>query len=402
MKRRAFLSHVLTSSGLFSCASLGLPVWAQNASTSNSPRLLMVFLRGAYDADSVLFQHQNSFYFDQRPNIAVGRKAGSEDVLVLNDTWALHPSLAALQPWVEKKQFAFVPFSGSADNSRSHFKAQDIMEQGAGALYKADIQTGLMNRIVGEMTKEFGGSQQFGGACFASGNPAICRGSTEMPSIELKDSKAQNEAKIQKQMQILRMLYKDPDTSQRLAMVGEKQQMARKSAEMKGEHGADANVSTSYLSKQFAQMGKLMAKGGLFSAGFVDVKGWDTHFFQGNDKGPLSTKLNDLSEALAGFIENLGPAWSSTQIVVMSEFGRTFKENGNKGTDHGHGTTLWLGSGQGFSGNILGEQHIIQAGNLHEDRDQPVLNEYRKILQQHTLTQMGLSAQAIKRSLYLA
>ena len=86
----------------------------------------------------------------------------------------------------------------------------------------------------------------------------------------------------------------------------------------------------------------------------------------------------------------------------MSEFGRTFKENGNKGTDHGHGTTLWLGSGQGFSGNILGEQHIIQAGNLHEDRDQPVLNEYRKILQQHTLTQMGLSAQAIKRSLYLA
>jgi uncharacterized protein (DUF1501 family) len=138
-----------------------------------------------------------------------------------------------------------------------------------------------------------------------------------------------------------------------------------------------------------------------FDLGFVDVGGWDTHVAQGGATGALAGRLDELGRGLAGFAQEIGPeAWRHTVVVVISEFGRTFRENGNKGTDHGHGTTYWL-LGGGLSshagGRIVGEQVEVNQKNLFQNRDHPVLNEYRAVLGGLFQRMYGLSPAQLQR-----
>ena len=118
-----------------------------------------------------------------------------------------------------------------------------------------------------------------------------------------------------------------------------------------------------------------------FNLGFVDVGGWDTHVNQGGATGYLAGRLAELGRGLAGFADEIGPAdWDRTSVVVISEFGRTFHENGDRGTDHGHGGAFWVLGGGVKGGRIVGRQVELIAANLNQDRDYPVLNEYRAVL----------------------
>ncbi|MNS67081.1 hypothetical protein D3C72_1003180 [compost metagenome] len=121
-----------------------------------------------------------------------------------------------------------------------------------------------------------------------------------------------------------------------------------------------------------------------FDLGFVDVGGWDTHVNQGGASGNLANRLDDLGRGLATFVQEMGPEpWRHTVVAVISEFGRTFRENGNKGTDHGHGTAYWLLGGSlsaQAGGRVVGEQMEVSEANLFQNRDYPVLNEYRSVL----------------------
>ena len=117
-----------------------------------------------------------------------------------------------------------------------------------------------------------------------------------------------------------------------------------------------------------------------FNIGFIDVGGWDTHVNQGNAQGQLATLLTSLGQGLAGFAEQMGPAWNRTVVVVLSEFGRTFRENGTRGTDHGHGSVHWVLGGAIQGGRFLGEQVAVTPKTLNQNRDFPVLTEYRGML----------------------
>jgi uncharacterized protein (DUF1501 family) len=117
-----------------------------------------------------------------------------------------------------------------------------------------------------------------------------------------------------------------------------------------------------------------------FSIGFVDVGGWDTHVNQGATQGALATNLEGLTLGLAALAQEMGPLWPSTVVVVMSEFGRTARENGNRGTDHGHGNTLWVAGGGVAGGRVAGEQVPADERHLFQNRDFPVLNDYRSVL----------------------
>src|SRR3989442_10447018 len=112
---------------------------------------------------------------------------------------------------------------------------------------------------------------------------------------------------------------------------------------------------------------------------YIDVGGWDTHVNEGNAQGQLSNLLGNLGQGLAVFAEQMGPAWSKTVVVVISEFGRTFRENGACGTDHGHGTVYWVLGGSVRGGRIAGDQVAVARSTLNQDRDWPVLNEYRAL-----------------------
>ena len=129
-----------------------------------------------------------------------------------------------------------------------------------------------------------------------------------------------------------------------------------------------------------------------FNIGFVDVGGWDTHVNEGGAEGQLANKMTGLGNGLAVFAKTMGPLWQKTVVLVISEFGRAFRENGNRGTDHGHGTVYWV-LGGGIKGNrVVGEQVRIDPKNLFENRDYPVLNNYRSLMGGLFQAQFGLSA----------
>jgi len=128
-----------------------------------------------------------------------------------------------------------------------------------------------------------------------------------------------------------------------------------------------------------------------YRIGFVDVGGWDTHVNEGAAQGTLASNLAGLGRGLSLFAQSLGPEWNNTVVVVLSEFGRTFRENGNRGTDHGHGSVYWVLGGQVSGGRIAGEQQPLERANLFQDRDYPVLNDYRALLGGLFRTLWGLS-----------
>jgi uncharacterized protein (DUF1501 family) len=134
-----------------------------------------------------------------------------------------------------------------------------------------------------------------------------------------------------------------------------------------------------------------------YHLGFVDVGGWDTHVGQGAGTGYLANRLAELGKGLAAYADEMGPAWSDSSVVVMSEFGRTFKENGSRGTDHGHGSVYWVLGGAVRGGRIAGEQLPVSAANLFQNRDYPVLNEYRAMLAGLFARLYGLSASQLQQ-----
>jgi uncharacterized protein (DUF1501 family) len=135
-----------------------------------------------------------------------------------------------------------------------------------------------------------------------------------------------------------------------------------------------------------------------FNLGFVDVGGWDTHVNQGAAQGYLAGRLGELGRGLAGYADEIGPqAWDDTVVVVISEFGRTFRENGNRGTDHGHGTVYWILGGGLNGGRIAGEQLAVSRATLFQDRDYPVLNDYRTVLGGLFRTMWSLNASQLQQ-----
>jgi uncharacterized protein (DUF1501 family) len=143
------------------------------------------------------------------------------------------------------------------------------------------------------------------------------------------------------------------------------------------------------------RMGRLMRD--KYRIGFIDVGGWDTHVGEGSSEGSLAGKLASLGRGLQVFSQTLGAEWNNTVVVVLSEFGRTFRENGNRGTDHGHGTVYWVLGGAVNGGTIAGEQQLVNRRTLLEDRDYPVLNDYRAILGGLYRSLWGLSADQCAR-----
>ena len=151
--------------------------------------------------------------------------------------------------------------------------------------------------------------------------------------------------------------------------------------------------------KQARAIAKLMRDRSAYSVGFADVGGWDTHVNQGSAEGALATNLAGLAGGLAAFAQEMGALWKSTVVLVMSEFGRTFRENGNRGTDHGHGNTLWVLGGGIAGGRIAGRQAAVDPSNLFQDRDFRVLNDYRSVLAYVFSRMYGLNGTALDRVL---
>ena len=385
MDRRHFL-HALSASAL--CVGSGT-LYAAPAASSARPRLLVVFLRGAYDAASLLVPASSSFYYESRPNIAIARPDTTPDsAIALNSDWALHPALRqSLLPLYQSGQAAFLPFAGTNDTSRSHFETQDAIELGQpDERTSRNYRSGFMNRLAAELAS----AAPIG---FTDRLPLILQGSILVPNVALGSvGKSSLDAR---QSGMIASMYQNSALSGRVneGFAVRDEVALQMSDEMTAANRSAINPRGFEL--QARRIARLMKD--KYSIGFVDVGGWDTHVGQGNATGYLAGRLEELGRGLATFPSEMGEAWRDTVVVVVSEFGRTFRENGNRGTDHGHGTVYWVMGGSVRGGRIAGEQVALRSETLFQNRDYPVLNEYRAVLGGLFGRMYGLSAARLDR-----
>ncbi len=356
-------------------------VWA---ASNTDQRLLVVFLRGAYDAANVVIPTGSDFYYQSRPTLQIARPnpADPNAALPLDADWSLHPALKdSIYPLWQKRQIAFVPFAGTDDLSRSHFETQDTIELGQPLQGARNYGSGFMSRLYGQLSDAKPIS-------FTDQLPLTFRGGKPIPNIGI--GSVGKPGVDDRQAKLIEQMYRGQDLG---AAVSEgfavRDDVYRSiSAEMVAANRSAVSPKGFELSAR--RIGRLMKTD--YTLGFVDVGGWDTHVNEGAATGYLAGRLGELGRGLAGFVDEIGPdAWTNTTVIVISEFGRTFHENGDKGTDHGHGSVYWVMGGGVKGGRIAGEQVPVVQASLNQNRDYPVLTDYRALIGGLVRRTQGLS-----------
>ncbi len=365
-------------------------VWAQatpaSPGASRKGRLVVVFLRGAYDGLSAFVPYADADYYALRPNIAIAAPDGTmQTAIKLDSHFAVHPSLAPLLPLWQQGALSFVPAAGLPAPNRSHFDAQFQMEIAQPG--KSNAASGWLNRLAGSRSTPTAAAIGVGEA-----NPAILAGEARVKLIP-RGQQAQRTGVLANadSRHALFDLYSGNDALSVAFRKGADSRM--QSAQMlAADNGATDSIG---LTLDAQHLGTLMRNDRSLSIGFLSAGGWDTHANQGNATGQLANNLANLARGIAQLRQDFSE--NGDIILVMSEFGRTTAENGTRGTDHGFGNALWLIGNQVNGGKWHGLWTGLARGNLNENRDLPAHHDYRAVLAQvfkrnFSMTDSGLAA----------
>ena len=387
LSRRNALTIAL---GASFATALAPRAWAQAAPASAGParrgRLVVVLLRGAYDGLSAFVPYADADYYALRPNIAIAAPDGTQQTAIkLDNSFAMHPSLAPLLPLWQQGVLSFVPAAGLPAPNRSHFDAQFQMEIAQPG--KSNAASGWLNRLAGSRSTPTAAAIGVGEA-----NPAILAGEARVRLIP-RGQQAQRTGVLANadSRQALLDLYSGNDALSVAFRKGADSRM--QSAQMlAADNGATDSIG---LTLDAQHLGTLMRNDRSLSIGFLSAGGWDTHANQGNATGQLANNLANLARGIAQLRQDFSE--SGDVILVMSEFGRTSAENGTRGTDHGFGNALWLIGNQVNGGKWHGLWTGLARGNLNENRDLPAHHDYRAVLAQvfkrnFSMTDSGLAA----------
>ena len=420
-------------SGFALSASLMPRVWAQpvpqGARRLAQGRLVVVFLRGAYDGLSAFVPYADASYYAIRPNIAIAAPDGSaQTALKLDNTFAMHPALSPLLPLWQQGVLSFVPAAGLPAPNRSHFDAQYQMEIAQSG--KTSAASGWLNKLAA-----------LDSAPTAMGvgeaNPAILAGEAKVKLIP-RGQAAERTGVLanDKTRQALMDLYAGNDKvseafrqgagsrlqsaqelttekmgtdDRRSAALRDSTRAADKSMDRKLDRdGTPANAQAQNaqmlaasngaadpvgLQLDAQHLGTLMRSDRNLAIGFLSAGGWDTHANQGNANGQLANNLGNLGRAIAQLRQDFSEP--GDVVIVMSEFGRTSAENGTRGTDHGFGNALWLIGNRVNGGRWHGQWTGLARGNLNEARDLPAHHDYRAVLAQVLRGTFGLPDSAM-------
>ncbi len=378
MNRRQFLIQ----SSLFSVSSLigiGTHGWAARSFAATNPnpqRLVVVLLRGAIDGLSVVIPYQEPTYYTDRPTIAIPQPGQPNGALDLDGRFGLHPALAPLLPLWQQKSLAFVHACGSKDETRSHFDAQDYIESGTPGV--KSTPDGWMNRLLGVMSDK----NPIQAVSVGATTPRILLGKTAVANLAAGRS-AGNRLQLDKPQiaSAFDRLYGSNDALSRTyreGRVARTELLKDLEAEMKMANNG-ATLPNGFPGDA-QRLARLMARDPRIQVSFLAVGGWDTHINQGAAQGNLARNLNQLGNGLVALQQGLGAAYQNTTIVVMSEFGRTIKENGNGGTDHGHGNVMWLLGGGMLGGKVYGKWSGLEPEQRYQGRDLAVTTDFRDVL----------------------
>ena len=379
--RRRLLLSMAAASG----TCLLHTAWAQPMPALKEGRLVVVLLRGAYDGLSATIPYEDPEYRRLRPSLAIPAPDGTNQASIkLDATFALHPALAPLLPLWRDGVLTFVPASGSPDPTRSHFEAQTHWEIGMPG--KSNASRGWLNALAGMATAS---GSVAAGIGVGDANPKILSGPATVRLIP-RGKAATTEGSLgnQRTREALLDLYGGDDDISQAFRQGADSRMSSTRLLAVEEQAAQGGASAAGLPMDARHLGTLMRNDRTLRVGFLSAGGWDTHASQGGLTGGLAKSFGSLAAALVQLRADFSE--SGDVIVVASEFGRTCAENGTRGTDHGHGNTLWLIGNQIMGGRWHGTWSGLSSANLYEGRDVPVHHDFRSIFAQVLQSGFGL------------
>jgi uncharacterized protein (DUF1501 family) len=361
------------------------PSWlARAASVAEARRkvLVAIFQRGAADGLNIVAPFGEKRYYTLRPTIAVQPPGGPNGTVDLDGHFGLNPALQALKPLWEKQQLAIIEATGSPDPSRSHFDAQDYMESGTPGLKTTG--DGWLNRALPAAGPHTSALQA---VALGAQLPHALRG--DRPAIAVNDVQ-QFQVRDTNTAGILESLYETTDDPQ-LGRAGKDAFAAMKMIQTINRQPYTPSGGAQYgvagqLGRSLQQIARLIKADAGVEAAFAEINGWDHH---GNEVAQMGGVLRELGTALAAFCTDMGDRMEDIVLVTMSEFGRTAQENGNAGTDHGHGDLMMVLGGPVRGGKIYGRWPGLEPEQLNEGRDLAVTTDFRDVLGELVSAHLG-------------
>ncbi|HEY0257332.1 MAG TPA: DUF1501 domain-containing protein [Candidatus Methylacidiphilales bacterium] len=359
------------------------------ASSASNKILICIFQRGAVDGLSMVVPYGDPHYYQNRQEISVAapsQSAGENGALDLDGYFGLHPALAPLLPLYKEGHLAAIQACGSPNSSRSHFDSQDLMESGVDE--NKGIQDGWLNRLLGCCPEDAARKTAFRAVSMTPVIPRSLQG--EEDSLAVRD---------------LDTFGMAGDTSVPLAgpsntangfenMYGaavdtvlhgtaresfDALDLLKKTRTGTYQPANGALYPQGNFGRNLKQIAQLIKANVGLQVAFAEVDGWDTHANQGSAKGQLANRLGGFGQALAALHKDLGDRMADVVVVTMSEFGRAVKQNGNRGTDHGHGTCFFALGGSIKGGKVYGDWPTLAPDKLFQARDLAVTTDFRDV-----------------------
>ena len=387
--RRVFLkSSALAMFGVGSVPTwLGRALYAKDAPGERKKILIAIFQRGAVDGLNVVVPHGEAPYYSLRPSIAIPRPDGTEKSAIdLDGRFGLHPSLKALKPLWDGRQLAIIEAVGSPDPTRSHFDAQDYMESGTPGL-KATYD-GWLNRALRPEAQ----ASPLRAISLGPDLPRTLRGKNEALAVDNINDFQVKDARLAATFESMYGTTADQVLNGTGRETFEAIKIMQSIQKAPYSPGNGARYPGGRLGQSLQQIARIIKADVGLEVAFTDVGGWDTHV---NEVGPqphtgqLSNLLRDFGDALAAFSQDMGDRMADITVVTMSEFGRTVKENGDRGTDHGHANVMFVLGGEVRGGRVYGDWPGLEREQLYEGRDLNVTTDFRGVLSELVMKQMG-------------
>ena len=354
---------------------------------SRNQRLVVIFQRGAADGLNVVVPHGESAYYSMRPSINIPRNT----VLDLDGFFGLHPAMASLHSLWKQRYLAVVHAAGSPDPTRSHFDAQDFMESGTPGV-KA-TEDGWLNRALHALPEE---KSAFRAIALGPSLPRILSGSDPAVAVNnindfgvISDLCARTGNPIANTFEAMYEHSVDSVLHGTGQETFEAVKMLKSADPSKYTPAPGADYPRGRFSESLKQLTQLIKANLGVQVAFADIGGWDHHVNEGSTQGQIANVLRDFSQSLSAFWTDLGDLAEDTVVVTMSEFGRTARENGNRGTDHGHANVMFVMGGTVKGGKVYGRWPGLDQSQLYEGRDLAVTTDFRRVLGEAVYQHLG-------------
>lgn len=380
MDRRVFLKN-----GSMAMLALGFApgfvVKSLQAARARQKTLVTIFQRGAVDGLNMIVPYGEEWYYKVRPSIGVAKPGQPAGAVDLDGFFGIHPSMSPLADLFHRNELAVVHACGSPDPTRSHFDAQDYMESGTPGV--KSTRDGWLNRFLHAQEHAQAQASPFRAVSLTQQLPRSLQGvapALAMAQVGQFGLRAGNQTEMMQ--------------------TGFESQYAAAADKVLGGTGTEAFDAVKLLKQvnpgQYApangavyprsgfgdamrQIAQLIKSDLGLEVAFAELGGWDTHVQQGNGTGQLANRLNDFASALSAFYTDMGDRMSDVVVVTMSEFGRAVTENGNRGTDHGHGNAMMIMGGGVKGGKVYGKWPGLAPERRYESRDLAVTTDFREV-----------------------